>query len=254
MAELPDFTQQQYQFTAHIRDPENSPLPEGVENRRMAIYRDLLFNNINSFLESSFPVIRSLYSDDNWTKLARSFFATHKSKSPYFLEISQEFLAFIDSEYHPDHDDPPFLQELAHYEWVELALMVAEETVDLSKLNLHGDLLQEIPVVSTLAWPLSYQWPVHQLGPDYQPEAIPEHPTYLIVYRDTADEVNFIEANPVTARLMQLMQDNEQTSGKQLLEQIAVELGHPDPDLVLQGGHQTLLKLHKADIILGTKN
>ena len=38
MAELPDYQQKQYAFAAHIRDPENIPPPEGIEDRRMAIY------------------------------------------------------------------------------------------------------------------------------------------------------------------------------------------------------------------------
>lgn len=252
MAELPDFKQQQYKFTAHIRDPENNPLPEGVEDRRMAIYRDLLFNNVNSFLEGSFPVIRSLYRDEAWLKLARKFFARHQSNTPYFLEIPQEFLAYIETEYQPTHEDPAFLQELAHYEWVELALMVSNEEPQLEKIDPHGDLLTDKPAISPLAWSLAYQWPVHQLGPDYRPDEPPEQPTYLVVYRDTEDEVKFIETNPVTARLMQLMQENEHLSGLALLEQIAEELNHPDRNMVIQGGHQTLIRLHKAGIVLGT--
>jgi len=252
MADTQDFKQHQYRFTAHIRDPENNPLPQGVEDRRMAIYRDLLFNNLNSFLESSFPVIRSLYRDEAWTKLVRKFFARHQSSTPYFLEIPQEFLAFIEAEYNSTHEDPPFLQELAHYEWVELALMVSDQEPDIANINHHGDLLTEIPVVSPLAWSLAYQWPVHQLGPDYRPDKPPEQPTYLIVYRDDQDEVKFIEANPVTARLMQLMQENMDSSGQSLLEQIADELNLSNPEMVIQGGHQTLIRLHKAGIIIGT--
>jgi len=254
MADLPDFKKQQYAFTAHIRDPENNPLPDGVEDRRMAIYRDLLFNNVNSFLEGSFPVIRSLYRDEAWLKLARKFFAQHQSSTPYFLEIPQEFLAFLEKEYQPSHEDPPWLQELAHYEWVEIALMVSDEEPDVSNVDHSGDLLTGTPVVSPLAWSLNYQWPVHQISPDYRPEEPHEQPTYLIVYRDSEDEVQFIEANPVTARLMQLMQENENNSGQDLLEQIADELNHPNREIVIQGGHQTLVKLHKAGIVLGTLN
>lgn len=252
MAELPDFKKQQYAFTAHIRDPENNPLPDGVEDRRMGIYRELLFNNVNSFLEGSFPVTRSLYPDEAWLKLARKFFAQHQSSTPYFLEIPQEFLAFIEKEYQLTQEDPPYLQELAHYEWVEIALMVSDEEPDLSKVDHSGDLLTGIPVVSPLAWSLAYEWPVHQISSDQRPDKPPEQPTYLIVYRDSEDEVQFIEANPVTARLMQLMQENENKPGQDLLEQIADELNHPNREIVIQGGHQTLVRLHKAGIVLGT--
>ena len=40
------FQETQYQFAAYIRDPEHQPIPDQLESRRMAIYRDLFFNNI----------------------------------------------------------------------------------------------------------------------------------------------------------------------------------------------------------------
>ena len=44
----------QTSFAAHIRDPKSTAAPDGIEDRRMAIYRDLFFNNIKSFLSSNF--------------------------------------------------------------------------------------------------------------------------------------------------------------------------------------------------------
>ena len=60
VAELPRFQQVQQAFTRHMRDPANAPAPAGVEDRRMAIYRDLLFNNVQTFLAGCFPVLRKI--------------------------------------------------------------------------------------------------------------------------------------------------------------------------------------------------
>ena len=248
-----DFQKYQYNFTKHLRDPQKHPLPEGIEDRRMAIYRDLLFNNIRGFIESGFPVLNSLYSEDVWLVLIRKFFANHKSHSPYFVEIAQEFLIFLQDEYEPVESDPAFLLELAHYEWVELNLIVSKEKVELDNINPHGDLLAEMPVISPLAMPLAYQWDVQHIGENYQPKIPPEQPTYLIVHRDKNDSVNFIETNPVTARLLALIQEDQMQSGQQALNQIAEEMQHPEPEIVVQGGHQILLKLHNAGVVIGTK-
>ena len=78
----PLFKQYQYEFTAHLRDPANNPAPEGIEDRRIGIYRDLLYNNVENFISSSFPVIRSIYNDENWHRMVRDFFARHKSHTP----------------------------------------------------------------------------------------------------------------------------------------------------------------------------
>ena len=61
----------QKSFAAHIRDPQRVAAPEGVEDRRMEIYRDLFFNNIKNFISGNFPVLRTLYEDDARTTLCR---------------------------------------------------------------------------------------------------------------------------------------------------------------------------------------
>ncbi len=248
----PSFQQTQYEFTAHLRDPENNPAPEGIEDRRLGIYRDLLFNNIESFLSGGFPVIRSIYSDENWHRMVRDFFAHHKSHSPYFLEISQEFLTYLQDEREPQAEDPAGLLELAHYEWVELALSVSDEVIDMNNIDANGDLLTAHPVLSPLAWALAYQFPVHQMGPDNLPEQTGEQPNYLVVYRNRNDEVKFMEINPVTARLIHLLQEDETLSGQQALQQITQEMNHPNPDIVMQGGLSALQELQQYGIILGT--
>ena len=48
------FIDSQNEFMAHIREPEHNPKPNDIEDRRMAIYRDLFFNNIAGFISSVF--------------------------------------------------------------------------------------------------------------------------------------------------------------------------------------------------------
>ena len=57
------FKDVQYQFTGYIRDPENNDKPEGIEQRRLNVYRDLFYNNIEGFISSCFPVLKSLMSE-----------------------------------------------------------------------------------------------------------------------------------------------------------------------------------------------
>ena len=61
-----DFKAKQLEFAAYIRDPENNPLPADVQPQRMAMYRELFFNNIDSFLSANFPVLRTLLNDRQW--------------------------------------------------------------------------------------------------------------------------------------------------------------------------------------------
>ena len=90
-----EFTRRQYEFAAHIRDPENRPAPQDVEDRRMAIYRELFYNNVEGFIANSFPVLRSLLEDTAWHAMIRDYFSSHRAQTPYFLEIPREFLAWL---------------------------------------------------------------------------------------------------------------------------------------------------------------
>jgi len=245
-----DFKQMQYDFAAHIRQPAENAPPANVEDRRMKIYRELFYNNVEGFVKGMFPVLRSLYSDENWHALVRDFFATHRCKTPYFLEIGQEFMAYLAEEREPQEQDPPFLKELAHYEWVELALDISEAELP-EDVNAEGDLLDGHPVQSPLAWSLAYQYPVHCIRPEFQPTEPSEHPTYLLVYRNVEFDVKFMEINGVTARLLHLFHEQPELTGRQALEMIAQELQHPQPEMVVNGGLETMQQLREAGVLLG---
>lgn len=211
----------QLHMARYLRNPETEAAPAGIESRRLKIYQDLVYNNIEGFISGGFPVLRSLFDDDQWHELVRHFIEGHRCHTPYFLEISQEFLNFLMEGYAARECDPPFMAELAHYEWVELALDVSEEKLD----GPDGlDPLSTVPVISPLAWLLSYQFPVQRVGASCRPDSAGES-TYLVVYRNREDAVKFMELNAATARMLELVRDNTVLSGTQLLEQLAVELG-----------------------------
>jgi hypothetical protein len=252
MAERSTLHQQQHAFAGHIRDPENNPAPAEIEDRRMAIYRDLFFNNVAGFLSSGFPVLKKLYSEEDWERMARDFFVRHRCQTPLFLEIAQEFLDYLQNERKPQPEDPPFLLELAHYEWVELAVTIDDTEIPHQGIDPAGDLLEGRPVLSPLAWPLTYAYPVHRIGPNFRPQA-PGEPVHLLVYRNPDEKVGFMELNPVTARLLQLISEQPDASGRGLMQQIAGELDHPDHQAVIQGGLLTLEELRASGVILGTR-
>ena len=253
MSDIPEFQQKQYAFAAHIRDPENKPAPSGVEDRRMAIYRELFFNNLHDLIGSTFPVIKKLHKPDKFRSLMRAFMVQHQAQTPYFLEIPREFLTFLETSYEMQDDDFPFLIELAHYEWVELALSVSEEVNDTMNVDPDGDLLQGIPVPSVLAWTFTYQYPVHRISMDYQPTEPGEAPTFLAVCRKANDDMDFMELNPVTARLLEFIEANEQDTGRELLLRLAQEINYADVEALVQHGAEMMQQMRLAEILLGTR-
>jgi hypothetical protein len=243
----------QASFAAHIRDPQAVAAPQGIEDRRMAIYRDLFFNNICNFLSANFPVLRTLYNDNDWTTLCREFFTEYRCHTPLFPEIPREFLKYLQDTRQQHENDPAFMLELAHYEWVELALSLDETELGECDVNPDGDLLKGIPVLSPVAWPLSYQYPVHQIRADFQPQSAPDNATHLLVWRQRDYTIKFMELNEVSLMLVQKLKEEADLSGLQLLKTIADTINHPKPEMVLKGGRALLNELKEKQVILGTR-
>jgi hypothetical protein len=242
----------QMAFAAHIRDPDNQAAPDGIEARRMKIYRDLFFNNISSLLSGNFPVLRSIHDDAGWRNLVRDFYSEHRCQTPLFPEVSREFLRYLQDGRKKRTDDPGFLLELAHYEWVELALSLDERNPCEFAADRNGDLLSGTPVLSPLAWPLSYLYPVHLIGPGYQPAKPPIEPTHLLVYRNFDDQVKFMKLNSVSRILLEIMQKDRKSTGLQLLRKVATAIGQENPEKVIVNGANLLDEWKQKNVVLGT--
>mgnify|MGYP001820390491 CR=1 FL=1 len=240
-------------FAAHIRDPDRQPVPEGVEDRRMKIYRDLFFNNLQSMLAGNFPVLHAIYTEQNWLALIRDFYAHYRCHTPLFTEIAREFLRYLQDFREAQEDDPAFLLELAHYEWVEMALELDEKELADSVANPNGNLLTSPPILSPLAWPLSYRFPVHRISPDFQPSAPPDEPTHILVYRNREDDVKFMQLNSVSRLLLEFLQEDPASTGLELLNRVARTIQHPKPEAVIEAGEALLEDLRNRDILLGTR-
>ena len=245
---LPEFQRFQYAFTAHIRDPIINPCPPGIEARRMHIYNQLLYNNTEGFLLSCFPVLRNVLSKQKWARLVRAFFSTHRSRSPYFRQIPDEFMQYLQTEWPRAEDYPAYLLALAHYEWIELVLTVSNRAPAWDNIEVDGDLLDQCPVLNPVLANLFYQWPVQRIKPRVK---ITPHDTYLLVFRDTEDHIQFVVINAFTARLMQLLEPGT-VSGRAALAAVATESRHPDPATVIRGGLATMQDLYARGAILGS--
>lgn len=250
---LYDFQRQQLAFTAHIRNPDKEPLPAGIPARRMGIYSELMFNNINEQLSGNFPVLRSITGDEHWLAMMRDFMARHRSTTPLFTEIGLEFIAYLQDERAAHPRDWPFMLELAHYEYAELAVAISTADRGLADYDPNGDLLAGRPLVAPTAWNLSYRWPVHMIGPEYLPDEAPAEPTHLVVYRDRQDQVHFLQINAVTQRLLVLLKEDPSATGLDVVKRIGEELSHPDPAALQTAGLALLEDLRQRNVILGTR-
>lgn len=239
--------EQQFVLARHLRNPADHPPPPGIEERRLQVYRELFFNAIEGLLAAGFPVIRETLGDPAWKALVRVFYATHRSRTPLFTKIAAEFVAFVET--HADEAElPPWLAELAHYEWVEQALFISDELAP--PHDPDGDLLDGVPLLSPLALPLVYRWSVTDIAPARVPEAPPTQLTTLLVHRDASHQVHFARITPLAYRLLAALRETMAT-GREHLTALAAEAGM-DPDGIQSEGLLLLQQLRAQGVVLGT--
>ena len=244
---LPGYRALQYDFAAHIRHPDRNPPPAGVPSRRMDVYADLVYRNIENFLQGTFRVARSILSDARWDAMVRDFLHRHVSGSPYFRQIPEEFLVYLETE-RDASGDPAFLLELCHFEWVAFALDLsdAQPFGVPSSERAEADVLDLPLVLSPVARPLRYRFPVHRIGPDFQPTVPPEEASWLVGYRDAAERVRFMSSNEVTVRLLRILGDAP--SARHALKQVAAELER-DTERIVEFGADVVERLFGLGII-----
>lgn len=241
------FEQVQQQFMAHIRNPDGVPEVQGIEDRRLKIYRDLFFNNIKGFLNTGFPVLASLLSAEDWERLARQFFIHHDCRSPYFVDISKEFVEYLANEREPQSYTFPFMAELAHYEWLELDVSVRKSE---SLQFWDGDTDISEFAFSPVAELVSYQWPVHQISPEYIPSEASAEANFYVVHRTVDFDVTFTQINQVTAHLLSTVIASETISLPELTDMMQQALPHFPEEQIQQATLEIVSQMLQSEIFI----
>lgn len=243
---MKEFQKLQLNFIRYLRNPDTAMTKDAVTSRQQSIYCDLVYANINRIIAESFPITRSIISNTNWHLMISDFIANHSSQSPYFLEISKEFLAYLTHERIPQASDQPFMLELAHIEWINLALDIAD--IELPKQD-------ELPATEYSLWSasplvigLTYQYPVHIIDSEYLPEK-PDTPIYLLAYRNQDDDVEIQETDALTLRIVQLLQQQDTISCLELSQALSSEINEMPTEELMAKTLSILCELAEADIV-----
>lgn len=214
----------------------------------MAIYRELFRNTIESLLSANFPVIRKTLANDEWDATVDAFHREHRCTTPLFTEVAQEFIEWLagTAERHP-----PWMPELAHYEWVELRAQI--DDTPKPPHDPDGNLLNDVPVLSPQAWPLAYAWPVDRIGPAHRPVTPPSSPTLILVRRDAGMQVHFAALSPLAFRLLQWIGDGNRLDGHSIIKALADEAGLSGDANFIDEAQAMLHRLHAEGTVIGTR-
>jgi hypothetical protein len=246
----PAFVRMQHAFTRHLRDPARVPPPPGLPPQRLEIYRNAVFANVERLMRDNFPRVRELFDEGAWHALVRDYLVCHRSDTPLFAELLEEFLAYLEGEREVS-SDPPYLRELAHFDWLENAIAIDATALDAIACRADGDLLEDRLVVNPVHRLVRYTWPVHAIGPEFRPSELPARPTWLLAFRDRAGNFGALDLNEVAVHLFERIAAPGAPVAGTVLAALAGDLGHPDPPVVVRGGLQLLERWRAREVILG---
>jgi hypothetical protein len=227
-------------FAKHVRNPSQVRCPDGVPEGPAKIYRELLFNNITGFIDSCFPVAKSLMPPARWRNLCKAFFRDWPSHTPFFSRIPWQFVQFVQAQ-HAALKVPAYMPELLHYEWLELE-------VDTAPDQSVGSSVSKRMALNPAVRYARYQWPVHQIGTDYRPRK--PRPVVLLVHRDAGHAVRFMEINEITAQLLDILGEGPKTADE-ALKILAMRMGLANADALQIHGRQLLSGFIQQEIITG---
>ncbi len=247
----PAFKRAQREFVAHLRDPANHPKPVHLDEERVAIYRYAVYHNIEKFMSDNYPRVKEVMTDDAWHAMVRDYLIRNSSATPTFAQLPGEFLNYL-STLREDQNDPAFLRELAHFDWLENHLATDERTISNDRLADAGSLAHDRIEINPIHLVVSYRFPVQIINAQYMPDEPPPQSTHIVAFRNTAHEYCVIDLNAVSRRLFETVRDQPERTATEILTEMALEMNAPNADAVLNGGLEILARMQARGLILGT--
>jgi hypothetical protein len=223
----------------------------------MDVYKEIVFNNLFESVSACFPVAKKVLGKRAWLKLTHDFLRDHSANTPFFRKIPEEFISYLTHVTLTDQSKlPPYLASLCHYEWIELLVSTRVDSTNKviannKKTNPTGDLLKHQLVFNPTMQLLNYEYAVQKISPRHKPKE--KINTQLLVYRNAEFTVKFVELNPVTFKLIELLCQKKMYC-EQALAMIADQINHPHPENMIQFGLAILEDLRLQGIILGIYN
>ena len=191
----------QRRWADHVRDP-SMPAPDGVEARRMAVYRRLCIDSTDTLLAGSLPRLLEQLGEARWRGLVEHYYAHHVCHTPLFPQIASEFAAWLAVQY--AFALPGWAAELAHYESMQQTLHIEARDAghSLQSMPAGSDVLALSPLVRVLG----YRWPVHEDAA--LDDAAASEPTLLLLRRPADYQLQVEELAPLAYALLSAFADD----------------------------------------------
>lgn len=157
------------------------------ENKRMEIYRELVYNRFEDFIKTSFPLFFS-FVEQEIEPLVRKFVEMDHT-SPLLIDIGREFVEFFRSIETSLKHRLPFLEDLLIYEWAEIEVFNALDEEITPGFSWEGRYR-----LSRSSRLIHLNYPAHSIDGLSQRDILERKGSYyILLYRDPTTEVKRVE-------------------------------------------------------------
>ncbi len=218
------YTPETYQIEKDLvqwcKTGESVTIP-GTRQKGLDQYRRLLRNNIHNAMEQAFPIAFTVLTESQWDTLIDDFHANHPAATPQVWKLPEEFYTFVEAHRYAEKFSLPFLNDLLHFKWIEIAVHTMEDQQPEPYRN-EGDPLADTIVVHPEHSIIRLKYPVHLYAAE---EALAHEGDYFLLPFRTRDfDVRFVDLPALHAFYFEqikqgktgvkLLKELEQSSGK----------------------------------------
>lgn len=232
-------------FSQQIRSADLLQQAE-FKQEKIQIYRQLVRNGFNDVVSPCFPVLSAILGQQQWQQLTHAIYSSQPLTNACYTTLAYQVVKYLQ---HTPLKDAPFAADLAHYEWLELEIMlnaVEEMHHSCPSSNTSKDLMRQPIQFSPNCRLLNYDYPVQRIDIGHQPNQT--NPTFILAYLGS-QQVEFIELNPLSHQLLSYLKAH-QCSAQSMLESLIEMNPTAQSKQLNQELHELLIELHRAGVIL----
>jgi uncharacterized protein len=231
-----------------------------VPLERLETYRRHVSVGLLGGIESAFPVIRSLVTQEEWNGLLNDFYLKRLTRSPIARHVFREFSNYLQKRYRGHLlKRMPYLKELAEYENLDLLLVYdvdrpLETGLVRETPSSAEEFLKFVPVLNPHHALRVYRWPVHRICRGYStPKQVKPSRFTLLIYRDPDTlRVRFLEATPLVAGLVSRMESGK-TPVSTVLQDLIRRYRPRDPAGFVRDAVAAIGILKNKSVVVGFK-
>lgn len=238
---------QQNSFAQYCRDGKETAI-SGTISKRLPHYRRLVFNVIKDALETTYPISFEYIDKNIWAEIVYNFFSLHKCQDPQVWRMPEEFFEFCKSENYSEKYNLPFLNDLLHFEWLEVELYMMED-IKYPEFGTSENWLTEKIAINPEHKIIKLEYPVHLEKPFDAANKKGDY--FLLLYREKeTGRVQFVNLSVLFTFLIENIVLAEKTLDK-IFNDILYIFGINDLGMLQKESFNFLKDLKSRGFVLG---